>query len=105
MFWRVFVLSMLGLVNIVLFARMLWGPTGLIEYHALQSQFSSMQNEIASLDRHNLALSREIRLLQSDGAYVEKMIRQNLHYMRDDEVLYLFGNDAGKEGQGASRHD
>ena len=51
----------------------------------------SLQNEIASLDAQNLSLSKEIRLLQSDNKYVEKVIRQRLHYVRDNEILYIFG--------------
>ena len=35
-------------------------------------------------------LSREIRLLQTDDSYVEKMIRQRLNYVRKNEILYLF---------------
>ena len=50
----------------------------------------------------NLSLSREIRLLQTDQKYVEKMIRQRLHYLRDNEILYLF--DAAPKS-GASSHD
>ena len=36
MFWRTFILVVLGLVNVVFFARMVWGPTGLIEYRELK---------------------------------------------------------------------
>ena len=35
MFWRVFILVALGLINVVLFSRMIWGPTGLMEYREL----------------------------------------------------------------------
>lgn len=98
MFWRTFILVVLGLVNVVLFARMVWGPTGLIEYRELKHQHAELEKQIASLDAENLSLSREIRLLQSDSQYMEKVIRQRLHYVRDNEVLYLFG-DVAKPGR------
>ncbi|MGE9986519.1 FtsB family cell division protein [Desulfovibrio sp. SGI.169] len=104
MFWRVFILVVLGLINVVLFCRMVWGPTGLVEYRELKQQYAALQEQIAVLDAENLALSREIRLLQSDKQYVEKMIRQRLHYVRDNEVLYLFGSSA-KTGAGATNND
>ncbi|AMD89756.1 hypothetical protein HMPREF1022_00323 [Desulfovibrio sp. 6_1_46AFAA] len=104
MFWRVFILVALGLINVVLFSRMIWGPTGLMEYRELKRQYAALQEQVAGLDAENLALSREIRLLQSDNQYVEKMIRQRLHYVRDNEVLYLFGKSA-KTGQGAADND
>ncbi|WP_298032166.1 septum formation initiator family protein [uncultured Desulfovibrio sp.] len=87
-----------------LFTRMVWGPTGLVEYRELKQQYAALQEQITGLDAENLALSREIRLLQSDSQYVEKMIRQSLHYMRDNDVLYLFGNSA-KTGSGAANND
>ena len=94
MFWRVTILLILGVFNLVLFSRMIWGPTGLVEYRDLKRQHAALVAEINSLDGQNKALSKDIRLLQSDGQYVEKMIRQRLHYMRDNEVLYLFGSSA-----------
>lgn len=90
MFWRVFILVALGVVNVVLFYRMVWSPQGLIAYHSLKEQHRSLENRVAELDKANLLLSKEIRLLQADDKYVEKMIRQRLHYVRDNEVLYLF---------------
>ena len=94
MFWRTFILVILGLLNVVLFVRMVWGPTGLIEYRELKHQYAELEKQIAGLDTENLSLSREIRLLQSDSQYMEKVIRQRLHFVRDNEVLYLFGETA-----------
>ncbi|MDR3362058.1 MAG: septum formation initiator family protein [Desulfovibrio sp.] len=104
MFWRVFVLVALGVMNIVLFSRMVWGPTGILEYLELKRQHAEMEQKIADLDTQNLALSREIRLMQSDSRYMEKMIRQRLRYVRGNEILYLFDNSA-KIKSGATRHD
>ena len=104
MFWRVSILLILGIFNLALFGRMIWGPTGLVEYRDLKQQHAALLAEINSLDAQNRALSKDIRLLQSDGQYVEKMIRQRLHYMRDNEVLYLFGSSA-QQSPGAPAHD
>lgn len=104
MFWRVFILIALGLINVVLFSRMIWGPTGLVEYRELKGQYAELEKQLAHINTENLALSQEIRLLQSDNQYVEKMIRQRLHYVRDNEVLYLFG-DSREAGSGAVKDD
>ena len=92
MVWRVVILVALGLVNLVLFVHMLWGSTGLMEYADLRRQLREAQEQVAELDRKNAELSNEIRWLQSRSArlYLEKMIRQRLHYVRDNEILYLF---------------
>lgn len=91
MIWRVVILLALGICNVVLFTRVIWGSTGILEYRELKARYESLQNEISSLDAENLSISKEIRLLQSDNKYVEKVIRQKLHYVRDNEILYIFG--------------
>ncbi|MDR2573102.1 MAG: septum formation initiator family protein [Desulfovibrio sp.] len=94
MLWRVFILVVLTLINIVLFGRMIWGPAGLLEYRELKSRHAALREQMDKIDVQNLSLSREIRLLQSDKQYMEKMIRRYLHYVRENEVLYLFDDEA-----------
>ncbi|MBQ9407061.1 MAG: septum formation initiator family protein [Desulfovibrio sp.] len=93
MFGRTFILVIVALVNCVLFVRMIWGPTGLVEYRELKREYTNIEEQIANIDSENLALSREIRLLQSDNSYMEKVIRQRLHYVHDNEILYLFDDE------------
>lgn len=90
MLWRVLLLVVVGLFDLALFGKMVWGPGGIGEYRDLRNQYSSLQARISDLDAQNMALSRDIRLLQSDDKYVEKMVRQKLRYLRDNEIVYLF---------------
>ena len=102
MFWRVSIIIFFALVNVTLLYRMIWGPTGLIEYHNLKRQHSDLQRQIEELDARNLNLSQEIRLLQTDNQFLEKMIRQRLHYVYDNELIYLF-DDANTNSRGAAK--
>lgn len=97
MFWRTALIIILGIVNIGLLGKVIWGSTGIMEYRSLKAQLSSLRERVNTLDAENLALSREIRLLQSDEKYMEKMIRQRLRYMRDNEIVYVFTSGAGKQ--------
>ncbi len=90
MFWRTFILIALGLINVILFYRMIWGDNGVLAFNQLRNQYKGLVQELATLDSANIALSNEIRLLKTDDAYIEKMVRQRLHYVRDNEILYLF---------------
>lgn len=90
---RVFLVVCAGIIDVLLLARMIWGPTGLVEYQALKTQHQGLQARILELDEVNRSLSRDIRLLQTDRQYVEKMIRQRLHYLRGNEMVYLFRDD------------
>ena len=87
---RLCVLCLLILVNSILLYKAVWGENGLINHATFNQQQRAADAECISLDDENLALSREIRMLQTDNAYVEKMIRERLHYLRDNEILYLF---------------
>ncbi len=90
MFWRTCILVALGLINVILFYRMIWGDSGILAFNKLRNQYQGLVQELATLDKENIDLSNEIRLLKSDEDYIEKMIRQRLHYVRDNEILYLF---------------
>ena len=90
-------------VNVVLASRLLWGHQSLVSYRELASQYAELLKERDAFDAVNAGLSREIRLLQSDEKYVEKMIRQRLNFVRSNEILYLFTEDAN--ARGALPHD
>ena len=102
MFWKVFLITTLGVLNVVLFYRMVWSPYGLLVYHQLRQEHAQLETQVQELDKHNLALSREIRLLRNDDSYVEKMIRQRLHYVKDNEILYLFNDAQSSSKAGAT---
>lgn len=75
------------LLNIALFSRILLGS---YNWKTLKEQESQLSEELDELNAKRMALSREIRLLKTDPAYVEKIIRQRLNYVRKNEILYRF---------------
>ena len=101
--WKLLILALAVTVNVILVSRLLWGPQSLVSYRELASQHAELLKERDSFDAANAGLSREIRLLQSDEKYVEKMIRQRLNFVRGNEILYLFTEDAN--ARGALPHD
>lgn len=100
MLWKYVFLGLALTLNTVLFGTLVWGDHGLVAYRALKAEHQSLQKDIAAADAVNLSLSREIRLLQSDDKYIEKMIRKRLNFVRDNEVVYLFP-DAQEARSGA----
>ncbi len=89
-FWKTLILVVAIVVNATLIFRLFWGPQSIVSYRELVAQYADLTQEIERYDAVNAALSREIRLLQSDEKYVEKMIRQRLNFVRSNEILYLF---------------
>ena len=52
----------------------MWGSHSLYTWRVLKEKQSELSEELAALDEKRAALSREIRLLKTDPAYVEKVI-------------------------------
>ncbi len=98
-FWRTCILVFLIIVNVVLFYRMIWGSSGVLAFNELRKEYKFLEAECAQVDAQNLQLSKEIRLLKSDDTYLEKMIRQRLHYVRENEILYLFTEETLTKAQ------
>ena len=67
------------------------GPQSLVSYRELASQYAELLKERDGFDVVNAGLSREIRLLQSDEKYVEKMIRQRLNFVRVTKFFIFYG--------------
>lgn len=83
-------LVLLLLLNAALFSRLMWGSGSIHSWYALKEKHSEVSQELCALNEKRAALSREIRLLKTDPDYVEKVIRQRLNYVRENEILYLF---------------
>lgn len=89
-FWKSAILALALLMNATLAYRLVWGEQSVSVWRALKARQGRLAVELRDLDKRRADLSREIRLLQTDASYVEKMIRQRLNYVRKNEILYLF---------------
>ena len=88
--WKLVLLALAIALNLALASRLIWGSNSLYVWRMLKETQNELSDELAKLDEKRAALSREIRLLKTDPAYVEKVIRQRLNYVRKNEILYLF---------------
>ncbi|MGE4552334.1 MAG: septum formation initiator family protein [Desulfovibrionaceae bacterium] len=96
------VLAGLVLVNVVLLWGLVASDHGVFAYLDLKDRHDRLVQDTAEADRTSRVLSREIRLLTSDAAYQEKVVRERLNYVREDEVLYLFPGPSAEPGKGGT---
>ncbi len=94
MVWSRVLIGLLIVVNLVLAYQVLVSNESLFAYIDLRKRYEEMERRIADLDEKNLSLSQEIRLLKSDRDHIERMIREQLNFVRQDEMLYVFPNTA-----------
>lgn len=99
----VFIVSLV--LNLVLLYSLIGGQQGIVEYNRLYDQCRKLEERIVLLDEENVALSREIRLLQTDEKYLEKVIRSRLHFIKDNEIRYIFPGEPESESSGALAHE
>lgn len=105
MFARRAVLAVSIALNLVLIYNLIWGNSGAIAYKELRQRCDALEDRIALIGEESLALSKEIRLLQSDEKYIEKMIRNRLNFVRNNEILYIFPAETKREPSGALPHE
>lgn len=98
---RRIVLTISLALNLVLVYNLIWGNSGAIAYKELRLRCDELEEKIKRIADDNLSLSKEIRLLQSDEKYIEKMIRNRLNFVRNNEILYIFPGQNAGEAPGA----
>lgn len=75
------------------FSTVFIGDQSIYAWQRSQDLLAGINKEIRGIDRKNAALSTEIRLLKNDPSYLEKIIRQQLNYVKGSEVIYIFEDD------------
>ncbi|MBP3730505.1 MAG: septum formation initiator family protein [Mailhella sp.] len=94
--WKFLLPAIAISVNAAFISSLMWGSNSIYTWSALKDKKNVLSQELAELNKQRSNLSREIRLLKADPAYVEKIIRQRLNYVRKNEILYLFDNEQQK---------
>jgi cell division protein FtsB len=98
---RMILVALLVTVNLFLLFRMMWSDQGVFAYLELKSRYEVLQSRMDAVDSKSLDLSQEIRRLKSDKAYQEKVIRERMNFVKQDEILYIFPEDVAKNrGEG-----
>ncbi len=78
-----------GVVGLILFViAAVFGGHGLIHLQRMRSEQQELQHLAFDLQQRNEQLRQQIRRLQSDDAYIEKVARERLGLVKPDEVIY-----------------
>jgi cell division protein FtsB len=67
-----------------------WGPSGPRDLLILRRHSSALIRQRDALLLDNAAFRDRIARLRSDDAYLQRLIRQELGYVRPGEVVYRF---------------
>jgi cell division protein FtsB len=72
-----------------LFVHVTFGANGMVVYQRKKAEYQSLQKEIRSMQQENDRSAQQIKSLQTDPKAIEKEAREQLHYARPGEVIYV----------------
>lgn len=96
MYFRLILILLLA-VNILLAWTILWGDRGIQPYRQQQQVLEEVESRLGQVREDNIELSRKVRLLKNNKAYLEQMIRTRLHYVQNNEVIYINQEKASQD--------
>lgn len=79
----------LCLVNIFMVFKIFDEASGIPAYKDLRLKIEGVQASIDDIDAQNRQLSSEIRVLKRDEKYVQRLIKRELCYVADNEIMYI----------------
>jgi cell division protein FtsB len=86
---RRFATGLVGLLTVWLFVHVMFGANGMMVYRVKRAEVHSLQKEIDSVQTENDRYSKQIEDLKTDPKTIEKEAREQLHYARPGEVVYV----------------
>jgi cell division protein FtsB len=72
-----------------LLVHVMFGANGMMVYRAKRAEVQRLQREIDSLKIENDRYDKQINDLRTDPKTIEKEAREQLHYARPGEVVYV----------------
>jgi len=83
---------LLGGAGLLLLAAGLavYGGHQLLRVRAMRGEIAAMERDIVTLRARTDELTRAVERLRNDPAYVEKIAREELGYVRPDETILKF---------------
>jgi len=72
-----------------LFVHVTFGANGMVVYRGKKAEYERVQKDIQQLQKENQQYSSEVDQLKSDPKRIEKEAREQFHYARPGEVIYV----------------
>ena len=67
----------------------MFGPNGMVVYRQKKAEYQVLQKEVENLQKENDSATDEVKALKEDPKTIEKEAREQLHYAKPGEVIYV----------------
>ncbi len=78
-----------AVLTVWLFLHVMFGANGMVVYRQKRAEYESLRHEIDGLQMENDHYTGQINALETDPKTIEKEAREQLHYARPGEVVYV----------------
>src|SRR5947209_14512298 len=78
-----------GLLACMVGYHAVFGANGMVVYQKKRTEYRTLQQRLGELQQENDRLAQENRALKSDPAAIEREARQQLHYTKPGEVVFV----------------
>lgn len=82
----------------------MFGANGMVVYRLKHAELQALQSEVERLQTENNQYVDQIKSLKSDPAAIEKEAREQLHYTRRGEVVYVAPDPPPKPPTGRAKN-
>jgi len=87
--WRRLGTAAAALLTLGLLLHALFGANGMVVYRQKHAELESLQSDVDRLQKENEDYVERIRALNSDPKAIEKEAREQLHYSKPGEFVYV----------------
>lgn len=77
------------MLTCVIFYHVVFGANGWVVYQKKKVEYRDLQGQLQKLADENAALQKDVKSLKSDKSAIEREAREQLHYTRPGEVIYV----------------
>jgi cell division protein FtsB len=78
-----------AILAVWLFVHVTFGANGMVVYRIKRTEYQDLQKQIGQLQKENDQYSEQINQLKTDPKRIEKEAREQFHYARAGEVVYV----------------
>lgn len=97
----------IAIFTVWFFVHVMFGANGMVVYRQKKAEYQNLQKEIGGLQQENEHSTQQIKALETDPKAIEKEAREQLHYARPGEVIYVspppLARPAGGESKAAKK--
>jgi cell division protein FtsB len=77
------------LLTCVIFYHVVFGANGWLVYQKKKTDYRQLQGQFQKLTQENDALQKDVKALKTDKSAIEREAREQLHYTRSGEHVYV----------------